>query len=272
MRMLDNVIDINYYAVKKARDSNLRHRPVGLGIMGFQDALYELRMPYASRGGGRVRRPLDGSGLLPRLLGLDRAGRASAAATRATAARCGTAASCRSTRSTCWPSSAAATSRSTAAPRSTGTRCAQRISAARHAQLATASPSRRPRPSPTSSASTPRSSRRFGNLSVKSNLSGEFTDRQRVPGARPEEAGPVGRRDGDGPEALRRLAAPHRPRARGPEGALRDRVRGRDRSGWSRPRRGARSGSTRRSRSTSTWPARRARSSTRPTSSPGCAA
>ncbi|GAB4553560.1 MAG: ribonucleoside-diphosphate reductase subunit alpha [Rhizobacter sp.] len=48
MRMLDNVIDINYYAVKKARDSNLRHRPVGLGIMGFQDALYEIRTPYAS--------------------------------------------------------------------------------------------------------------------------------------------------------------------------------------------------------------------------------
>jgi ribonucleoside-diphosphate reductase alpha chain len=48
MRMLDNVIDINYYAVKKARDSNLRHRPVGLGVMGFQDCLYQLRMPYAS--------------------------------------------------------------------------------------------------------------------------------------------------------------------------------------------------------------------------------
>lgn len=48
MRMLDNVIDINYYAVKKARDSNLRHRPVGLGVMGFQDSLYELRIPYAS--------------------------------------------------------------------------------------------------------------------------------------------------------------------------------------------------------------------------------
>lgn len=48
MRMLDNVIDINYYAVKKARDSNLKHRPVGLGIMGFQDALHELRVPYAS--------------------------------------------------------------------------------------------------------------------------------------------------------------------------------------------------------------------------------
>ena len=49
MRMLDNVIDINYYAVKKARDSNLRHRPVGLGLMGFQDSLYELRIPYASQ-------------------------------------------------------------------------------------------------------------------------------------------------------------------------------------------------------------------------------
>ncbi|MEO8655569.1 MAG: ribonucleoside-diphosphate reductase subunit alpha, partial [Ramlibacter sp.] len=48
MRMLDNVIDINYYAVKKARDANMRHRPVGLGIMGFQDALYQLRIPYAS--------------------------------------------------------------------------------------------------------------------------------------------------------------------------------------------------------------------------------
>ncbi len=48
MRMLDNVIDINYYAVRKARDSNLRHRPVGLGLMGFQDSLYEMRIPYAS--------------------------------------------------------------------------------------------------------------------------------------------------------------------------------------------------------------------------------
>jgi len=48
MRMLDNVIDINYYAVKKARDSNLRHRPVGLGLMAFQDCLYSLRIPYSS--------------------------------------------------------------------------------------------------------------------------------------------------------------------------------------------------------------------------------
>ena len=48
MRMLDNVIDINYYAVAKARNSNLRHRPVGLGIMGFQDCLHRMRVPYAS--------------------------------------------------------------------------------------------------------------------------------------------------------------------------------------------------------------------------------
>ena len=48
VRMLDNVIDINYYSVPQARTSNMRHRPIGLGIMGFQDALYLLRVPYSS--------------------------------------------------------------------------------------------------------------------------------------------------------------------------------------------------------------------------------
>ncbi|MFC4953826.1 ribonucleoside-diphosphate reductase subunit alpha [Acinetobacter puyangensis] len=48
VRMLDNVIDINYYAVPQARNSNLKHRPVGMGIMGFQDALYELNIGYGS--------------------------------------------------------------------------------------------------------------------------------------------------------------------------------------------------------------------------------
>ena len=48
LRMLDNVIDYNYYSVPQARRSNLKHRPVGMGIMGFQDALYKLRLPYAS--------------------------------------------------------------------------------------------------------------------------------------------------------------------------------------------------------------------------------
>ena len=48
VRMLDNVIDINYYAVPQAKNSNLKHRPVGMGIMGFQDALYELGLAYGS--------------------------------------------------------------------------------------------------------------------------------------------------------------------------------------------------------------------------------
>ncbi|MEW7848294.1 ribonucleoside-diphosphate reductase subunit alpha [Massilia aurea] len=48
MRMLDNVIDINYYAVEKARNSNLRHRPVGMGVMGHQDCLHMMRIPFAS--------------------------------------------------------------------------------------------------------------------------------------------------------------------------------------------------------------------------------
>ncbi|WP_439859127.1 ribonucleoside-diphosphate reductase subunit alpha [Pseudomonas sp. MBLB4136] len=48
VRMLDNVIDINYYSVPQAKNSNLKHRPVGLGIMGFQDALYLQHIPYGS--------------------------------------------------------------------------------------------------------------------------------------------------------------------------------------------------------------------------------
>ena len=49
IRMLDNVIDINYYSVPQARNSNLKHRPIGLGLMGFQDALYELKIDYTSK-------------------------------------------------------------------------------------------------------------------------------------------------------------------------------------------------------------------------------
>ena len=48
IRMLDNVIDINYYAVPQAKNSNAKHRPIGLGLMGFQDALYIRKTPYAS--------------------------------------------------------------------------------------------------------------------------------------------------------------------------------------------------------------------------------
>ncbi len=48
IRMLDNVIDINYYSVPQARNSNLKHRPIGMGLMGFQDALYALKLDYSS--------------------------------------------------------------------------------------------------------------------------------------------------------------------------------------------------------------------------------
>ena len=48
VRMLDNVIDINYYSVAQAKNSNHKHRPVGLGVMGFQDTLYKLGISYAS--------------------------------------------------------------------------------------------------------------------------------------------------------------------------------------------------------------------------------
>jgi len=50
IRMLDNVIDINYYSVPQAEQSNMRHRPIGLGVMGFQDALYKIDVSYASEG------------------------------------------------------------------------------------------------------------------------------------------------------------------------------------------------------------------------------
>src|SRR5699024_8753715 len=50
VRMLDNVIDINFYTIDEARQANLRHRPIGLGLMGFQVALFQLGLPPASAG------------------------------------------------------------------------------------------------------------------------------------------------------------------------------------------------------------------------------
>ena len=157
MRMLDNVIDINYYAVAKARNSQPeappgRPRHHGLPGLPAPDA-------HAVRVGRRdeVRRRVDGSRLLLRVLGVDRARRRSAAATRRTRAACGTAASCRRTRSSCCATSAAATSTSTSRRRWTGTRCA-RASACTACATRTAWRSRRRRRSPTSSASARRSS------------------------------------------------------------------------------------------------------------------
>ena len=74
MRMLDNVIDINFYTIPEARRSNLRHRPVGLGLMGFQDALQALRIAIASDARRGLRRRQHGGDLLLCDLGLGRSG------------------------------------------------------------------------------------------------------------------------------------------------------------------------------------------------------
>jgi ribonucleoside-diphosphate reductase alpha chain len=173
MRMLDNVIDINYYAVKKARDSNMRHRPVGLGVMGFQDALYQLRIPYASeqavqfadqsmeavcyyaywastelaRERGKYssyKGSLWDQGVLP----------------------CDTL--------DCWPSSAAAMWKWTVRPLWTGTPCARRSpkDGMRNSNCVAIAPTATISNIIGVDASIEPC---FGNLSVKSNLSGEFT-------------------------------------------------------------------------------------------------
>jgi ribonucleoside-diphosphate reductase alpha chain len=99
MRMLDNVIDINYYAVKKARDSNMRHRPVGLGIMAFQDCLYDAAefltaqreaVEFADRSMEAV--------CYYAYRGIYRFGQRARQVLQATRALCGTGASCPSTR------------------------------------------------------------------------------------------------------------------------------------------------------------------------------
>ena len=226
MRMLDNVIDINYYAVKKARDSNLRHRPVGLGIMGFQDALYELRTPYASQAAvafadrsmeavcyhaywastelAAERGPLLE---LPRL----------AVGPRHPAARLAGAAG----------RAARRLRRGRRLVDARLGRAARSHRRARHAQFQL-------RGHRADGDDLQHHRRQRVDRAVVRQPVGEVQpvgrvhDRQRVPGARPEAPRPVGRRDGDGPEALRRFAAPHRPRARGAEGLVRDGVRDRD--------------------------------------------
>jgi hypothetical protein len=206
MRMLDNVIDINYYAVKKARDSNLRHRPVGLGIMGFQDCLYQLRVPYASAEAVEFAdRSMEA--VCYHAYWAAPSWPPSAAATAATAAACGTAASCRRTRWTCWPSSAAATSRSTAAARMDWDALRAAHRRARHAQQQL-----RGHRAHRHHLQHHRR-RRVDRAELRQPVGqeqpvGRVHRGQRVPGARPQAPGPVGRRDGDGPQALRRLAAP----------------------------------------------------------------
>ena len=271
MRMLDNVIDINYYAVAKARNSNLKHRPVGLGIMGFQDCLHLMRMPYGSAAAMQF---ADASmeavcyhaywastelaeerGRYPSYQGQPVGSRRAAAGHAAAAARRARRL-CRHRRIVDARLGRAARS----ASREHGMRNSNCVAIAPTATISNiigVAASIEPD---------------YQNIYVKSNLSGEFTVVNEQLVARPEGARPVGRRDGVRPQVLRRLAREDRPRARAAARAVRDGVRDRRRRGSSRPVRAGRSGSTRRRASTSTWRARRARSSTTRTSSRGCAA
>jgi ribonucleoside-diphosphate reductase alpha chain len=156
MRMLDNVIDINYYAVKKARDSNLRHRPVGLGIMGSRTACTSCACPIRA-----TKRWPSPTSLWKRSASTRTGPRPNsqpnADAIRATAARCGIAASCLRIRWIFSPSSVAGMSISIVRRRWNGPRFAN-ASPSMACATRTAWRSLRRRRFPTSSASMHRSS------------------------------------------------------------------------------------------------------------------
>ena len=210
--MLDNVIDINYYAVAKARNSNLRHRPVGLGIMGFQDCLHLLGVPYATEEAmifadrsmeavcyyaylastemaeerGRYSSysgtlwdrgilPQDSLELLAEERGRLRRGRRIRDAW--TGAHCARASSEHGMRNS---------------------NCVAIAPTATISNIVGVGASIEPE---------------YQNIYVKSNLSGEFTVVNEHLVARTEEAEPVGRGDGRRPEVLRRFAGQDRPRS-----------------------------------------------------------
>ena len=248
MRMLDNVIDINYYAVKKARDSNLRHRPVGSGHHGLPGLPVPAAHAVRVEGGGRVRRQLDGSGLLLRLLGVDRTGRRARHATASYAARCGIAASCRRTSLDLL----AAAARRLRRNRPLGARMDWDALRARIKQHGMRN-SNCVAIAPTATISNiigvaaciePT----YQNLSVKSQPVRRIHRDQRIPGARPEAPGlwddvmMLDLKYFDG------IAGQDRPRPAGIERAVRDRVRSRAVTGWWKRRRAGRNGSTRRNR------------------------
>ena len=158
MRLLDNVVDLNFYPTEEARRSNLRHRPVGLGVMGLQDALFALDLAYDGRDAiafsdrtmELVSYPRD-----PRLV---RAGPRARRLRDVRRAPSGIAACCPTTRSRCWSRSAARRSRSAARWRWTGRRCGRR-SHSTGCATPTPWPSHRRRRSRTSPGATPASSR-----------------------------------------------------------------------------------------------------------------
>ena len=158
MRMLDNVIDVNFYTIPEARRSNLRHRPIGLGLMGFQDALQIQRIA----GGIRPTPSLSPtkawrrSAIMP--FRRHPTSPPSAASIRPMTARCGAVAFCRSIRST-WSASHAAPSTSTPSSTLDWDDVARSASPPKACAIPTPWRSRRPRPSPTSAACRSRSSR-----------------------------------------------------------------------------------------------------------------
>ena len=225
----------------------LQAPPGGPGHHGLPGLPAHAAHPVRLAGGGRVRRPLDGSGRLLRVLGLDRARRGARAATRPSRARCGTAASCRSTRSSCSPRSAAATSKCDMSSTLDWDALRERIKQVgmRNSNCLAIAP-------------TATIANIIGAVAVdRADLPepvreiepvGRVHGGQRVPGARPEEARPVGRGHDRRPQVLRRHAREDRPHPAGRAQPLRHRVRGRaEVAGRMRGARG-RSGSTSRSR------------------------
>ncbi len=226
MRMLDNVIDINYYAVGKARNSNLKHRPVGLGRHGLPGLPAPDAHALRGRGGRRVRRPVDGGRLLLRLLGVDRAGPGARPLRQLQGLAVGPR----------HPAAGLAEAAGRAAwRRLPGGRpvridglggAAQAHRAVRHAQLqlrgdrADRDHLQHHRRGRVHRTHLPEPLRQIEPL-------GRVHGRQRLPGARPEGTGPVGRGDGRRPEVLRRHAGAHRPDPGRAALDLRDGLRGR---------------------------------------------
>ena len=173
MRMLDNVIDINFYTIPEARRSNLRHRPVGLGLMGFQDALQAMRIAVASDAAvafadASMEAICLSTRSRPRSIS-----RPSADAIRRSTARSGAGASCRSIRSNCWRTRAAV-SRWTVPSRLTGTTLRERVKSTgmRNSNVMAIAPTA----TISNICGVAQSIEpAYQNLYVKSNMSGDFT-------------------------------------------------------------------------------------------------
>ena len=226
VRMLDNVIDINYYSVAQARASNMRHRPVGLGIMGFQDALYELRIPYSSDAAVEFADEsmeavsyfaIEASSELAKERGSYASFEGSLWSRGSLAARFAAPARAR-TRQAISRSELRLDARlGNAAPQGEDRRHAQ---LERHGDCANRDHRQHHRRVAIDRADVSEPVRQIEPVR-------RVHRRQSLHGARPEGARSVGQGHGQRPQVLRRQPAGDRPRAGGPEAALRDRVRSR---------------------------------------------